>query len=49
MSALAEAPGSMNAAGIAVNFRQGKRVEPAISAILAAIARMGFITRAAEG
>lgn len=49
MAALADAPGPLDASAIAARFRQGKRVEPAITATLAAIARMGFIASAGSG
>lgn len=49
MAALADAPGPLDATAIASRFRQGKRVEPAITATLAAIARMGFISSPAAG
>lgn len=49
MAALADAPGPLDATAIAARFRQGKRVEPAITATLAAIARMGFISSPAAG
>jgi hypothetical protein len=49
MAALAETTVPMDAATIAARFRQGRRIEPAVSATLAAIARMGFVVPAAQG
>lgn len=49
MAALAAAPGSINAAGVAASFRQGQRVEPTVTAILGALARMGFLATSANG
>jgi hypothetical protein len=49
MAALAEATAPIDAAFIAARFRQGRRIEPAISATLAAIARMGFVVRTDQG
>ncbi len=49
MAALAGATAPMDAATIASRFRQGRRIEPAVSATLAAIARMGFIVAAGQG
>ncbi len=43
MSALAAATAPLSAGDIAAGFRQGRKVEPAIRATLAALARMGFI------
>lgn len=33
----------------AARFRQGRRIEPAVSATLAAIARMGFVRSGCRG
>ncbi len=49
MAALAESIAPINAATIAARFRQGRRIEPAVKATLAAIARMGFIIAADKG
>jgi len=49
MAALADATTTLDAATIASRFRQGRRVEPAVSATLAAITRMGFAISAAQG
>ncbi len=48
MAALADATTPMDAPSIAARFRQGRRVEPAVSATLAAIARMGFVVPASD-
>lgn len=42
MAMLADSIAPVNAATVAKRFRQGKKIEPAVSATLAAIARMGF-------
>lgn len=44
MSALAVASGPLDAVAIATKFKQGRRIAPKISAVLAALARMGFVT-----
>jgi hypothetical protein len=43
MAALAEATDRLDAAAIATGFRQGKRIEPKVRAVLVALARLGFI------
>ena len=45
MAALAEAPSGLDAAALAARFRQGRRVEDKITAVLTALFRMGFIAR----
>jgi hypothetical protein len=42
--ALAAASGPLDAAGLATTFKQGPRIAPKIGAVLAALARMGFVT-----
>lgn len=43
MAALAKAPAALDAAALAASFRQGRRVEAKIAAVLGALARMGFV------
>lgn len=43
MSALASASGPLNADVIAACFTQGRRIAPKVAAVLAALARMGFV------
>lgn len=43
MAALAKAPAALDAATLAASFRQGRRVEAKIAAVLGALARMGFV------
>ncbi len=43
-SALANASAPLDAGAIASGFRQGKRVEPKVVAVLAALTRMGVIS-----
>jgi hypothetical protein len=49
MAALASAAGPVDAAALAASFRQGRRVEPKIAAVLTALARMGFAASADNG
>ncbi len=49
MSALASASAPLNAAAIAASFKQGRRVAPKVGAVLAALARTGFVTTADGG
>lgn len=44
MAALAKAPSALGAAAIAASFRQGRRAEGKIAAVLGALARMGFVS-----
>ena len=44
MAALANASAPLDAGAIASGFRQGKRVEPKVVAVLAALTRMGVIS-----
>jgi hypothetical protein len=44
MSALAAASGPLDAAAIATAFKQGRRIAPKVSAVVAALARMGFVS-----
>jgi hypothetical protein len=46
MAALAEAAGSSSPASLAATFRQGKRVERKVEAVLSSLARMGVIAKA---
>ena len=43
MSALAVASGPLDAATVASRFKQGRKIAPKVAAVLAALARMGFI------
>lgn len=43
MSALATAAGPVGADAVATSFRQGRRIAPKVAAVLAALARMGFV------
>jgi hypothetical protein len=49
MSALAVAAGPMDAVVVASTFRQGRRVAPKVGAVLAALARMGFVASSDGG
>ena len=49
MAALAASPGAIDAATLAASFRQGRRVEVKIAAVLGALARMGFVTTSDGG
>lgn len=49
MALLGESSGPLDASSIAVRFKQGKRIEPKVSATLAAISRMGFIVAVRGG
>jgi type I restriction-modification system DNA methylase subunit len=49
MSALASASASMSAAAIAMQFKQGRRVQPKVAEILNAIARIGFVSTGDKG
>ena len=42
-AALAAAPGPVDAAAIAAGFRQGRRIEPKVAAILASASRIGAV------
>ena len=43
MAALAAAPAPVDPAALAASFRQGRRVEPKVAAVLRALARMGYV------
>jgi hypothetical protein len=49
MAALLGGSGPLDAAMVAASFRQGRRIEPKVKAILAALARMGVATSADGG
>jgi hypothetical protein len=49
MAALAAAEGPIDATALAASFRQGRRVEPKVAAVLLALARMGFAASADGG
>ena len=49
MSALAAARGPLDAPAIASTFKQGRRIVPKVSAVLAALSRMGFVTTTPNG
>jgi len=42
--ALANAAGPLDAATVAAGFRQGRRIAPKVEAVLAALARVGFVS-----
>lgn len=44
MTALLEAPAGLDAAALATRFRQGRRVEAKVAAVLTALHRMGYAT-----
>jgi hypothetical protein len=49
MSVLALAAAPLNAAAIAATFKQGRKVAPKVDAVLAALARTGYVTTKAGG
>ncbi len=49
MAALASAARPLDASALATGFRQGRRVAPKIAAVVAALARMGFVGSADGG
>lgn len=49
MSALASASAPLNATAIAATFKQGRKIAPKVGAVLAALARTGFVTTADGG
>ena len=49
MSALAVAAGPLDVANIASTFKQGRRIAPKVGAVLAALARMGFVAATNNG
>jgi len=49
MAALASAARPLDASALAAGFKQGRRVAPKIAAVLAALARMGFVASADGG
>lgn len=49
MSALAVASGPLDAATVASRFKQGRKIAPKVAAVLAALARMGFVDSADGG
>ena len=49
MAALADMRGPVEGAALALGFRQGRRIAPKVSAVLAALVRMGFVTSADGG
>jgi hypothetical protein len=44
MAALASVSSALDSATIAAGFRQGRRIEPKVTAVLVALMRMGFLT-----
>jgi SAM-dependent methyltransferase len=44
MAALASAGGPLSSAAIAAGFRQGRRIEPKVTAVLVALTRMGLLS-----
>jgi hypothetical protein len=49
MAALAGSAGPLDSSAIAAGFRQGKRIEPKVRAVLIALARMGYVASADGG
>ena len=49
MSALMAAPGPADATALSMTFRQGRRIAPKVTSVLAALARMGFVSTADGG
>jgi SAM-dependent methyltransferase len=49
MAALAVMAGPVDGAALALGFRQGRKVAPKVSAVLAALVRMGFVASADGG
>ena len=49
MAALAAAKGPLDPATLAATFRQGRRVEPKVAAVLMALARMGYVASPDRG
>lgn len=49
MAALASAPRPLDVPALAASFRQGRRIEGKIAAVLGALARMGFVSTADGG
>jgi hypothetical protein len=49
MSALAAARGPLDAPAIASTFKRGRRIVTKVSAVLAALSRMGFVTTTPDG
>lgn len=49
MAALLQGAGALDALTIASGFRQGRRIEPKVTAILAALTRMGVATSSDGG
>jgi len=49
MSALASAAAPMTAAAIAMQFKQGKRIQARVAEVLNAIARIGFVSTLDKG
>ena len=49
MAALMVAPGPIDAGTLSTAFRQGRRVAPKVTSVLAALARMGFVSTADGG
>jgi hypothetical protein len=48
-AALASAPGPVDAATIAAQFRQGRRIEPKVAAVLASLTRLGHLWTSDRG
>jgi len=49
MAALAAAAAPIDATALAASFRQGRRAQPKITAVLASLARLGFVARPDRG
>ncbi|HEY8008768.1 MAG TPA: hypothetical protein VIE66_18740 [Methylocella sp.] len=49
MSALAVASAPLDVGTVAARFKQGRRIAPKVAAVLAALARMGFVDSADGG
>lgn len=49
MAALAASPGPLEVEAVAAAFRQGKRIEPKVRAVLVALTRMGFVAMPDSG
>ncbi len=49
MAVLAASAGPLDSATIAAGFRQGRRIEPKVRAVLVALSRMGYVSAADGG
>ncbi len=49
MAPLADTTAPLDAAALSATFRQGRRIAPKVQAVLAALARMGFVTTIDSG